>query len=1281
MYAGERTTRWTWVDVVRVIPVLVVLFVPFVASAGLGGADVSASPIASCPDGVGRGGVTASSAADTRGGHGCVAFEYEGQFDTFTFAGAVQSWTVPAGLTSVVVHIIGAGGGGGRSGSSAFGGGGGYATGRLAVTAGQQFDVIVGEAGRRHCVADVPPLSNLTGRHNFSYGGGGTGNGTASYDCSFASGGGRSAIRISGGTDDLVTAGGGGGGGYTGAGGPGGGLTGGTGGGTGGAGGTQSAGGASAAPEIGVAGIKYAGGWAGYSASTDNAASEGGGGGGGYYGGGAAGDNGGGGGGSSYLGTLTSASTTSAVGRNAAIAVPTVTSAPTIPAQGAIGSTITATPGTWGYTGEASYKWQYSETGSSYVDVAGATGLTFVPSEPGFVRLVETRSNFLGSTSATSAPATVPDTRLASLSLSAGALSPSFSSTRTSYSVSVGYRTTSIRLTPTVSGAAAVVRVAGAIVASGAQSSAVALAVGDTTLAVRVESGGAATETTVVVTRSAAAAPGAPMITAVTGGDGRLTVTFDGPADDGGETIVRYEYSIDGTTWVAIDGPGAEFEITGLANGSTYDVRVRAVNTVGAGVASTSSRGVPMKPADPTTTTATTTTSTSTTTTTTSITTTIAVTTTERARRSSRAVQTTTLDAPTTALAVAVTTTTEAPSTTLIADAADSPGAETPTTIEPTTTTSTTTPEARGDIEFELVPEFGVGEPAAGARVRAQARGLAPSTAVRLEVRSEPVLIGETTTNAAGDSTLSATLPADLEPGAHMLILTGVAPTGEALVSVAGLEIDAWGVIATVTPASAALAAVPDESRVEHMLATKSAPYDGSKDVGGAVALAGAAVVLMGLATGGSRAGSSGSARDAGTGDAGSSESDSTPDAQRDETAEGSLASADAKVLQVVGGGRAAWGDRSHLWALPGWSLLGSALLRAVRGVERWSTLAVRVLQDGTWIRAAFGVGSVVSWIAGACLGIAAQKSVGSMAVPPAFGFIVAIVAVSFIDSLAGACAWVAFSIPVVARGGVSSWFDLRTILGLGVLFVALPLIAASFRPIVRPAADGGGLSRVRVFDYLVVPAFVSFAAESVYGALNGLSGLAVVDGREANTLRWLCLGLAAGRMLLEDATSAWFPARRAEASVSVERATNAVVPYVNVCLMLCIYVLTAGPYMGTGPRTWFVMGLMSVVPLVKIHRDKLPNVALIHRWFPRGILRSVIMLYAMAYYGRWLVDVTNGDARAAVPLTLLPAIAIGLVDCLGRTGGAWSDWRLKNGLGAVLWVVSFSVVAGWLTP
>ena len=1291
MFTGNGVTRPRWFDLVRLLPVVVLFVVPLSMTLDrdlVEGAS-STSTSANCPDGVGRGGDTASSGADTYGGEGCVVFEYDGQYTTFTYSGAVQSWTVPAGVASVVVHAIGAGGGGGRNGTSAYGGGGGYATGRLSVTPGQQFDVIVGGGGRRMCAADVPALADVTGRHNFSFGGGGAGNGLAMFNCSFAAGGGRSAVREAGAVDDLVTAGGGGGGGYVGAGGGGGGLSGGTGGGVGGGGGTQSAGGVTGGSEPGVAGIKYAGGWAGYSATDRNAASEGGGGGGGYYGGGAAGDNGGGGGGSSYLGALTSASTSAASGRNAAIGVPSNSSAPVVPANGVIGASITAAAGTWTYDGTSTFKWQFSETGSSYADIVGASGATYVPNEPGFVRLVETKSNVLGSATATSGAVAIPDSRLSALVPSVGALSPSFSSAQRAYTMSVGYRTRTLRLTPTASAGSATVRVAGTPVVSGAESSAIDLGVGDTAIVVRVEVGSAATETTITVTRAAATAPGAPTITSITPGDGQLTVAFDAPADDGGEAIDRFEYSVDGGPWVPIDRAATSYTVAGLTNGTDYAVRMRAVSVIGNGTVSAATTARPTKVEPSTTTSSTTTTlpvagvdaTTSTIVAPTSTTVTSAVdspSTTERVRRPARAlpaVTTTSVEPTSTTSTVSQTT---VPQTTVL-----SPTTTTEAVADTTETIDTTVPPSEelaliDEVAFELVPEFGVGEPSAGARVRARAAGLAPNSVVRLEVHSDPVLLAEGTTDASGSVALAAALPGNLAPGAHMLSLSGTSPNGKALVSVAGLEIDAQGVISGVTAASGVLAELPNDAQVTRMAATGSAPYDASNDAAGAAALAGAAVVLLGIAgAGGSKSNTASDRTDEENGSG-----DEAPEGdQRDESAEGSLASAEAKILKADVAGRSAWGDRSRLWALPGWGVLQTVLAACVRRVERWSTLAVRILQDGVWCRSVFGVAGGVPWLVGVVLGVLAARSVDGLAVPPAFGFVVAIVVVSFVDALAGLFAWLGFTVVVVAGGGVGSWFDVRTLLGLGALFVALPLIAASIRPLLRQDAAERTLSVVRVFDYCVVPVFLSYAAASVYSALNGLSGLEVVVDSEATTMRWLCLCLAAGRMLAEEATLAWFPTRRAAVALSVERAQLPSVSYVNIVLLLGIYVLTAGPYMGMGPRTWLIMGLMCVVPVLKTQKERLPNARFIHRWLPRGILRSVVMLYAVAYYGRWILEVTGADAKQVVPLMLLPGIAVGVSDCFGRSGGAWPESRWKNIAGALLWMVSLSVVAGWLTP
>ena len=211
----------------------------------------------------------------------------------YNYTGAVQTWTVPAGVTSINVDMSGAKGGTGTN-NYGVGANGGRTQATYPVSAGQVLNIYVGGLN-----------VGATGGYN----GGGNGGGAA-YS---AGAGGASDIRI-GGTalaNRVIVAGGGGSGGgdyslhnYD-NGGPGGGLIGSAGydgltlgGSYGGGGGTQAAGGAAVGGNGCTAGVTGVGG--------NGGATYGGSGGGGYFGGGGGGY-GGGGGGSNYTdGTATS---------------------------------------------------------------------------------------------------------------------------------------------------------------------------------------------------------------------------------------------------------------------------------------------------------------------------------------------------------------------------------------------------------------------------------------------------------------------------------------------------------------------------------------------------------------------------------------------------------------------------------------------------------------------------------------------------------------------------------------------------------------------------------------------------------------------------------------------------------------------------------------------------------------------------------------------------------------------------------------------------------------
>lgn len=230
---------------------------------------------------------------------------------TFSYTGAQQTFTVPAGVTSVTIQAAGAQGGTGSGGPTASGNGGSV-TATISVTPGESLAVFVGGQGG----AGGAPSGGTAGFNGGAAGGAAAGTGQGG-----GAGGGASDVRQGGSAlanRVVVAGGGGGGGGSTGGGGAGGAGGSGTGAsgaaatgatpGGGGGGGTQSAGGsagsAGALPSGGTSGSVGTSGAGGAGGSdSNNGETGGGGGGGGYYGGGgggSGGNSGGGGGGSSF---------------------------------------------------------------------------------------------------------------------------------------------------------------------------------------------------------------------------------------------------------------------------------------------------------------------------------------------------------------------------------------------------------------------------------------------------------------------------------------------------------------------------------------------------------------------------------------------------------------------------------------------------------------------------------------------------------------------------------------------------------------------------------------------------------------------------------------------------------------------------------------------------------------------------------------------------------------------------------------------------------------------
>jgi titin len=101
--------------------------------------------------------------------------------------------------------------------------------------------------------------------------------------------------------------------------------------------------------------------------------------------------------------------------------------------------------------------------------------------------------------------------------------------------------------------------------------------------------------------RIPATVPDAPRDLTATRGNAQVDLSWEAPDHNGGSAVTKYEYhqyppSAEGDGWHEISGFNADapaYTVSGLANGTTYTFKVRAVNHVGGGAATAATTATP----------------------------------------------------------------------------------------------------------------------------------------------------------------------------------------------------------------------------------------------------------------------------------------------------------------------------------------------------------------------------------------------------------------------------------------------------------------------------------------------------------------------------------------------------------------------------------------------------------------------------------------------------------------------------------------------------------------
>ena len=605
-----------------------------------------------------------------------------------------------------------------------------------------------------------------------------------------------------------------------------------------------------------------------------------------------------------------------------------------------------------------------------------------------------------------------------------------------------------------------------------------------------------------------------------------------------------------------------------------------------------------------------------------------------------------------------------------------------------------------------------LGNPIAGAPIVIEVEGAKPGATYIVELHSSPIVLEEGVVSDTGQIFSQSAIPDVLEPGWHRIELRTTAADDTAVVDAVYFEITANGLLesmpqdlaptaeevaAALTDDAAFLAAlgidpaslVPQEvaqEQTENVVtvvaaltlvagATAAATSAGSLAAGSAPARAPAAP-----ATGGSASSSSSSSRtrSGGDGSGGSSGGKDGDDESDDETPDARYGNIEGDLDDFTDE-RAGWGDRLGIWKSSWMTAADHIYFKLSALLAKFSPVAGKVVNDGSYLTAMTGVFSVLPTLAAGILGVmAVSSSEPSIYTSASVVLITVIIALGTIDALAGFVGMLAVILTSIsyygfADGGVGRYLLTLAMLGFGPI-----ILSTAFRKIRRNKVENLSGIWERVTDLAII-FFISYlATTSLVGAVSALSSAQVGISDHAQAIGLMVAGIATIRVLLEEVAAAGFTARLEHINPSAVDGPSKVQTWFSLLVKYSVLCYMLAPIVGSGWQLWvgaFVIFFPSFVGQFEL---KLPTSKLVWQIIPSGLVALTVASLVAGWSGT-LVEMLFGSLEnfkdLSFVLSPIPVIAISLLAMFAEPSQRFYE---KLGGSKIIYVVGGIAIYLW---
>jgi hypothetical protein len=317
------------------------------------------------------------------------------------------------------------------------------------------------------------------------------------------------------------------------------------------------------------------------------------------------------------------------------------------------------------------------------------------------------------------------------------------------------------------------------------------------------------------------------------------------------------------------------------------------------------------------------------------------------------------------------------------------------------------------------------------------------------------------------------------------------------------------------------------------------------------------------------------------------------------------------------------------------------------------SPLTSRLAADGSYLQSLIGPLSLVMPIIGLVLGswIAFSNDIKTSLVPTSVGLMIAIIILGILDAFSGLVAITTFGLIAIASGAITNVIDVRTLLGLALLWFTPSLAAGATRPLRRERSDWDLWERLT--DLLVSTFITGWAIKSMVLALDGFSHEKTPFATNASQVALIGGAFVFVRYLLEEFTSRHTPERLEYLTPPKLKGQEFTSLLITLLVRVLLYVFFMYGFFGLCWQIFAATALLITPSLLKTFQDKLPNNPWLFQVLPGGVPSIVVMSFVGFAFSKWVNTwplLSEDKTKTILILTSLPGFIVGLIKLFARS-------------------------------